>query len=388
MKLIRVIIILFSILLFTNTSIYSNDLVKYKARKGETIISMLKRLHLESDKKNIDLFTSINPEIPKSKKLTANSLYFLPIEKIDFDGKTIRSTLNINDYQLAKKIEKFNSNVVKSGFKKASYIVDKVLWVPQNYLKKKTKTIKEPIEITDLLFGKDLSKVNIKSRKLRNCVFYLISGHGGPDPGAVAVYGKSELHEDEYAYDVILRLGRKLIEYGALVYFVVQDSSDGIREDKILNNSYNEIHLGGTAIPTDQVERLSKRVEIVNSLYETNLSKNIQQYAIEIHVDSRVEKKNIDIFFYHKERDKKGKNFADKIRQTIDKKYAKAQPGRGYEGTLSSRNLYMVRNLKPTTVFIEIGNIQNQRDQKRIMEPNNRQAMANWITDGVLSNFK
>jgi N-acetylmuramoyl-L-alanine amidase len=184
---------------------------------------------------------------------------------------------------------------------------------------------------------------------------------------------------------VILRLGRKLIENGADVYFIVQDSTDGIRDYKFLNNSTNEKHFGNLPIPNDQLERLSNRVKIVNSLYETNFSDNLKQFAIEIHIDSRSERKNIDIFFYHKEGDTLGLNLAETIRKTIDKKYSKTQPGRGYEGTLSSRNLYMVRNLKPTTIFIEIGNIQNPKDQKRIIEPNNRQAIANWITDGILN---
>ena len=33
------------------------------------------------------------------------------------------------------------------------------------------------------------------------------SGHGGPDPGAIGIYQGRQLHEDEYAYDIILRTG-------------------------------------------------------------------------------------------------------------------------------------------------------------------------------------
>ena len=75
---------------------------------------------------------------------------------------------------------------------------------------------------------------------------------------------------------------------------------------------------------------------------------------------------------------------AENLKKTIKQKYDKAQPGRGYEGSVSSRNLYMIRNVIPVCVFIEIGNIQNPRDQIRIIEPNNRQAIANWLTDGII----
>jgi len=38
--------------------------------------------------------------------------------------------------------------------------------------------------------------------------------------------------------------------------------------------------------------------------------------------------------------------------------------------------------------FIEIGNIQNEKDQKRIVVPENRQALAKWISEGVLLDYK
>jgi N-acetylmuramoyl-L-alanine amidase len=38
--------------------------------------------------------------------------------------------------------------------------------------------------------------------------------------------------------------------------------------------------------------------------------------------------------------------------------------------------------------FIELGNIQNFKDQQRILTPNNRQAIANWLTDGLIEYYK
>lgn len=373
----------------------ANDYLSAKPKKGQGIEAFLKSYLLRADESNIKKFKELNSEFIDGKsKLNRSISYKLPIQIHRFNGKSIRTSINIKDYDIAKRIENFNKQLQKNKIKQKLFKDDKILWVPEELLENlisndaSIKSIPKPKSVKEPLYGPNYSFIEIQNYKLENCVFYLISGHGGPDPGAVGKKNGKELHEDEYAYDVVLRLGRKLMEYGALVYHIVQDSADGIRESKFLNNSDKEIHLGGSKIPADQVERLSNRVKIVNSLYETNLDPNIQQFAIEIHVDSRLSKKNIDIFFYHKEGDNKGKKMADVIKTTIDKKYAKAQPGRGYEGTLSSRNLYMVRNLKPTTVFIEIGNIQNAKDQIRIMEPNNRQAMANWISTGILNYIK
>ena len=55
------------------------------------------------------------------------------------------------------------------------------------------------------------SMVAIKDNSLANKVYYIVAGHGGPDPGARCTDCKSTMCEDEYAYDVSLRLARELI---------------------------------------------------------------------------------------------------------------------------------------------------------------------------------
>jgi N-acetylmuramoyl-L-alanine amidase len=35
-------------------------------------------------------------------------------------------------------------------------------------------------------------------------------------------------------------------------------------------------------------------------------------------------------------------------------------------------------------VFIELGNIRNPQDQKRFILEDNRQAVANWLTEGLM----
>ena len=39
-------------------------------------------------------------------------------------------------------------------------------------------------------------------------------------------------------------------------------------------------------------------------------------------------------------------------------------------------------------VYIEIGNIKNPKDQRRILDPDNRQALAKWISEGVLLDYE
>ena len=140
------------------------------------------------------------------------------------------------------------------------------------------------------LFGKALASYPINSRELSGACFYLVGGHGGPDPGAIGTYQGHKLHEDEYAYDIVLRLGRELMMRGAKVHFIIQDKKDGIRNEAILKNS--------------------------------------------------------------------------------------------------ERNLYVLRNTQPAGVYLELGNIRNSRDQQRLVLENNRQALAKWIAEAIVADYK
>lgn len=245
--------------------------------------------------------------------------------------------------------------------------------------KRKGQRGKEP------LFGKELATYTVASESLRGASFYLVAGHGGPDPGAIGLYQGRPLHEDEYAYDIILRLARELMMRGAKVEIIIQDKKDGIRDGRILPGSKRETCMG-RAIPLNQTERLRQRTAKINELFRKDKSR--YKRAIFIHVDSRSESKQTDVYFYHAKGSKNGKRLADNLKKTFAAKYRKHQPGRGFTGTVSGRNLYVLRNTSPVAVFLELGNIRNKQDQKRLVIPNNRQALARWIADGMERDYK
>ncbi len=235
------------------------------------------------------------------------------------------------------------------------------------------------------LFGDLQSRYVIKSDRLKGACFFLVSGHGGPDPGAITKEGNVELHEDEYAYDVMLRLALNLLEEGATVHIIIQDAKDGIRDDKYLANSKRETCMG-SEIPLDQLQRLKQRCDKINNLNRRSKAK--YKRAVFIHLDSRPKNQPVDIFFYYKDKSSKGKQLAKRLRETIHAKYNKSQPNRGFDGKVSSRNLYVLRRAVPVSVYIELGNIGNDgRDRKRFLDPNNRQAVANWLCEGLVKDY-
>lgn len=240
--------------------------------------------------------------------------------------------------------------------------------------------------VTYDIFGEKYKDVDITGSDLEGAIYYMISGHGGPDPGAVGIYGDWKLCEDEYAYDVTLRLARNLIQNGATVYMIIRDPNDGIRDEGYLKPDKDERNYPNKAIPLNHLKRLQQRTMAVNNLYQKN--KGAFQRMIAIHLDSRSRGENIDVFFYHDKRSNTGRKAARILQNTLKKKYDQHQPGRGYHGTVSSRNLYVVRNTFPVAIYIELGNINHHRDQQRFILNNNRQALANWLTEGLITDFK
>ncbi len=246
-----------------------------------------------------------------------------------------------------------------------------------------TKSIKK---LKNSLYGPTYQNFDQISTKLSGAIYYLISGHGGPDPGAHGTYENRSIYEDEYAYDVALRLSRELESHGATVYMIIRDKNDGIRDDVFLNADKDEYCYPNDAIPLNQVKRLNQRSEAVNELYKIN--KGSFQRCVITHIDSRAKNTPIDAFFYYDERSSGGEKLARILYDTFNDKYRNRSTPRDYYGTVSSRNLFVLRNTLPVATFIELGNINYYRDIQRIVLKDNRQALANWICEGLITDYQ
>jgi N-acetylmuramoyl-L-alanine amidase len=362
-----------------------SEYLRVQARKGDGVNTLLVRYDLTPLDKYAKEFRKLNRgQLDKRGGLKLGTKYRLPVRIYKYNGKNIRSTIGISDYDKAKGIQHYNESMHKAGLKASDFRKDNILWVPVFgfHVFKAEKNV-YPI------FGKDFEDIEQIDDRLEGRVYYLVGGHGGPDPGAQGKRNGHTLCEDEYAYEVTIRLARRLLEHSATVYMIVRDSTDGIRTEQFLKCDRDEFYFGGDTIDVDQLTRLKKRVEIVNKLYDKNKKAGVKhQQLVAIHVDSRSVGKRIDIFFYHNAGSAKGKKLANIMQDKVRAKYNLAQPGRGYKGSVSSRGLYMLRKTKPVSVYIELGNIQNTLDQARFLKENNRQAMANWLCEALLQSAK
>lgn len=226
-----------------------------------------------------------------------------------------------------------------------------------------------------------------KDSLLSGSVFYLISGHGGPDPGAVTFVDFIMITEDEYAYDIAIRLKGEIESHAGIAYLIVIDPNDSIRNDCFLIHDTDEVCYPNLPIPRDQNARLMQRVDAVNKLYDS-IGASTHQRVVEIHLDSRANTQKLDVFFYHHTTSEKGKKLAEIMLQTFEAKYKEHQPNRGYNGSVSPRSLMILRKTKPVGVFMELGNIANPNDQKRFLNPDNRDALAKWICAGLINEYE
>ncbi|WP_366939199.1 N-acetylmuramoyl-L-alanine amidase [uncultured Eudoraea sp.] len=330
--------------------------------------------------------------IPLSAAMAQDSLNTVIAEKGDGIYSLLRKQ-GVDPYMTYDDFIALNENRLRDSlhlYEGMSYIIPEIAVDSAEILKESEKSVivkESPKANTYDIFGKQYAEFSDKSERLKETVFYLISGHGGPDPGAMTQYMGKSISEDEYAYDVTLRLARELLSHGAQVYIIVRDPDDGIRDDLILEMDKDEIVLPDLSIPLDQKDRLEQRVNAVNNLYKKHKGKH--QRLIVTHVDSRSKGQNIDVFFYYHEKSKRGKKLAESIHNTFKNKYKKFQPNRSYSGTFEDRsNLYLVKKTLPAMTFIEIGNIRNKKDQRRILDYDNRQALAKWISEGVILDYE
>lgn len=372
--------------------------VKIETTKSVDVV--LHKFLLDGYACNIAEFYRLN-RLSKNQTLTRGD-YILPVLKYDYDGNSIRSSIGVSDRDYALKVQEYNDELVKAGVRTQNYKASRVIYVPYHLKNCPAKIVRETKPEMALssspdypsapsttgktrtfaIFGREHQRVAIESSRLKGRIFYVESGHGGPDPGAQAQVGGHTLCEDEYAYDVALRVARELIKHQATVYIITRDPNDGIRGSEYLTCDSDEVTFPTLRIPVGQKERLTQRSDAINKIYDENAARGVKnQRLIVIHVDSRGQKEQTDTFLYYQDGVEESLTLGRKMLSTLRQKYSSR---REYNGTLSTRDLHMLRECKPITVFVEIGNIRNALDRQRLIIPSNREAIARWLAEGFV----
>ncbi|MEZ4386402.1 MAG: N-acetylmuramoyl-L-alanine amidase [Candidatus Krumholzibacteriia bacterium] len=349
------------------------DHVLARAEAGQSVADLLGRYAL--DGRQLSAFAQLNglPRPDGTAALAAGRLYRLPVHIRPYAGPTIRQALSVSA-ESAWRIGAYNRTLADRGLKPQPWD-DHVVWVPYELHENPA-------------FGRYYAQYEQVSDELRDCVFYLSPGHGGPDPGTSANREGERICEDEYAYDIALRLGRELARHGARVEMVLAD--EGIRDTKFLTCDRDERFSDGTRISADQATRLQQRVDLVNRI-DAGLDPSMtHRRFLAIHIDFRADRdRRVDFDLYHHASSEAGRRLAAILQATIERHYDARLGGRNFVGRIVGQtedaDFYVIRETRMPAVLLELANINNELDQLKFIVIDSRQRIAEWLCEGLIA---
>jgi len=307
---------------------------------------------------------------------------------------------------------------------------------------KKTKKIKSSKAVASkkkLKRGKSTQKAvaqKTKSKRKKNVHkihVILDSGHGGRDPGASAGSRKNNdiIYEDEVVYDISKRMSKLFKKQGIIVHPTLSDPNQK-QPIRYLSRSHDrDEHLLVTPHYLTRNARIgvNMRVYLVNHIYKNLRKKKVPSEnilfislhgdalhsslsgAMVYYPDSRLRRGrfNLSSKIYRKRKeystkltfkphDNKyseklsksfGKVIIDEFRELKLRTHRVSSAVRGYLYRKGKKTLPAVLrySMVPTSVLVEIANLNNRLDRRDLLKSKTRQKIAKAITNSVTTHF-
>lgn len=220
-------------------------------------------------------------------------------------------------------------------------------------------------------------------------------GHGGRDPGAIvsSVDGNNRsvyVVEDEFVYDIALRLYQKLRLAGAEVEMTVISPNHLIRENnppaRTFVHEQNEVYNDVSANRRNSfsvrpgLHNITQRVKIANRFF----ARRGKTLFISLHADNTPNRPKGPLVIYWSRRgkiDSRSRSFARIMERALDLPDVPAQ--------ISGRNLAVLRgNLAQAEILVEIRNVHHKGEAWALRSHKIRDSDAGRIFRGILNYAK